>query len=212
MMTKALLQSVFNQTIIQTIIILFVFFAFRFYIFYKNASENNRRNIATISFQFFTFKIFNLTKYYFLITIAINLLNNIDIVNNASENIATNSFQFFTIYNLTNYILIIIAAKAITLIKNYKFAKYDNDNNTTSTLTNPTYGRNIATNSIHDQSNNLTSNENTRARPIHLSTSIIPNHENYNNNDNTQSQYLDDIDELGLGENFELRDINFSST
>lgn len=171
MMTKALLQSVFNQTIIQTIIILFVFFAFDIDI-------------------------------------------DIDIVNNASENNATNCFQIFTftIYNPTNYILIIIAAIAITLIKNYKFAKYDNDNNTTPTLTTPTYGRNIGTNSIHDQSNNLTSNENTRTRPIHFSTSIIPDHENYDNNDNTQSQYLDDIDELGLGDNFELRYMNFSST
>lgn len=178
-------------------IIQFAFFAFRFYIFYYFASENNRRNIATNSFQFFTVTIYNVTKYYFLIIIAINLFNNIDIVNNASENIATNSFQFFTftIYNLKNYILIIIGI-AITFIKNYKFANHDNDNNTTPTLT-TTYGRNIDTNNIHDQSNNLTNNEYTRARSIHLSRSIIRDHENYDNNDNTQ--YLDDLDELGLG-------------
>lgn len=93
--------------------------------------------------------------------------------------------------------------------------------NTIPTLIIETNGRNIATNSIHDQSNNFTGNENTRARPIHLSRTIIPddpesdhlineNTENYYNNDNTQS--LEDIDEIGLGVilNIRVEDVDFS--
>lgn len=46
--------------------------------------------------------------------------------------------------------------------------------NTIPPLSIETNGRNIPTNSIHDQSNIFTGNENTRARPIHLSRSSIP--------------------------------------
>lgn len=93
--------------------------------------------------------------------------------------------------------------------------------NTIPTLIIETNGRNIATNSIHDQSNNFINTENTRAGPIHLSRTIIPddpesdhlineNTENYYNNDNTQS--LDDIDEIGLGVilNIRVEDVDFS--
>nr|XP_034331341.1 GATA zinc finger domain-containing protein 14-like isoform X3 [Crassostrea gigas] len=97
----------------------------------------------------------------------------------------------------------------------------NNDNNMIPILSIQNNGRNIATNSIHDQSNNFINTENTRAGPIHLSRTIIPddpesdhlineNTENYYNNDNTQS--LDDIDEIGLGVilNIRVEDVDFS--
>lgn len=141
---------------------------------------------------------------------------------NNRQSILSNSIQSdnFTRNNHLNYLILYPESDYLNYNNN---ANYDNNNNTIPTLTTPTNGRNISTNSIQDQSNNFTSKEDTRARPIYLSRSIIlddpeldhlinDNTENYDNNDNTQC--LDDLDELGLGVTLEIRveDMDFFST